>query len=70
MPTLTINIAGRGTPLSNGDTSKVGHMWYTLTDNNGNSQSFGFSPLANATGLARAIGPGQVNASHSPQLTR
>ena len=65
MPTLTINIAGRGTPLSNGDTSKVGHMWYTLTDNNGNSQSFGFSPLANATGLARAIGPGQVNAHGS-----
>jgi hypothetical protein len=34
MPTLTINIAGRGTLLSNGDASQVGHMWYSLTDNN------------------------------------
>jgi hypothetical protein len=62
MPTLTINIAGRGTLLSNGDASQVGHMWYSLTDNNGNSESYGFSPVADATGLARANGPGEVNA--------
>lgn len=44
MPTLTINIANRGTPLSDGDSSAVGHMWYEISDGNGNTQSYGFAP--------------------------
>ncbi|GHU35892.1 hypothetical protein AGMMS50256_31730 [Betaproteobacteria bacterium] len=48
MPTVTVNIAGRGTLLSDGKTSRVGHMWYTLTDNNGTSTSWGFSPVEEA----------------------
>ncbi|MCL2789612.1 MAG: hypothetical protein FWD79_03120 [Desulfobulbus sp.] len=45
MPTVTINIAPAGTPLANGTTSSVGHMWYTLADDNGNiTASWGFAP--------------------------
>mgnify|MGYP000921664232 FL=1 len=39
MPILTINVAERGTPLYDFDdpfkqeTSNVGHMWYSITDN-------------------------------------
>ena len=42
MPVLTINIAERGTPLYDFDdhfkqeTSNVGHMWYSITDNEAN----------------------------------
>lgn len=35
MPTLTIKIAVAGTPLANGKSSQVGHMWYSLTDDQG-----------------------------------
>lgn len=41
--TVTINIAGRGTPLLGGDTSSVGHMWFEL-NNNGIKTSYGFAP--------------------------
>ncbi|MDD5387633.1 MAG: calcium-binding protein, partial [Sulfuricurvum sp.] len=57
MYTVTINIAGRGTPLSNGDTSKVGHMWYSLNDGTGEpNQSFGFAPILDG----RPFTPGEV----------
>ena len=40
MPTVTVNIAGRGTPTSDGDTTATGHMWYTVTDSASNSASY------------------------------
>lgn len=42
--TVTIKIANIGTPLSGGGYSRAGHMWYELSDGNGESQSFGFGP--------------------------
>ncbi|MBU0484384.1 MAG: hypothetical protein KKB30_07720 [Proteobacteria bacterium] len=62
MLTVTIKISERGTSLNNGDTSRVGHMWYSLDDGNGNTISYGFSPRVGATGISQAFGPGQVNA--------
>ena len=45
MPTVTINIAGRGTGLSQGGSSAVGHMWYELNAGAGaTSESYGFAP--------------------------
>ena len=45
MPTVTINIAGQGTLLANGETSSFGHMWYELNDGNGGqTESYGFAP--------------------------
>ncbi|MDO9012817.1 MAG: hypothetical protein Q7U78_13590, partial [Gallionella sp.] len=44
MPSLTVHIADAGNALSNGGTSDVGHMWFTLTDALGNEYSYGFSP--------------------------
>ena len=64
MPTVTINIAGRGTPTSDGS-SKVGHMWYELKDGNGNSASYGFSPVADNNPFNDPVGPGGVNV-HGP----
>jgi hypothetical protein len=37
-------------------------MWYSLNDGRGNTASYGFSPVANASGTDRLIGPGSVNA--------
>ena len=62
MPTLTIKIAAVGTRLLDGEESLVGHMWYSLTDSNGATQSYGFSPVAGAPLLERVHGPGEVNA--------
>ncbi len=62
MPSVTINIAGRGTPTDDGDSS-VGHMWYSLNDGNGNNASYGFSPDAEHVGWPFA--PGAVN-THGP----
>ena len=56
MPTVTINIADRGTGLSQGGTSSVGHMWYELNDGKGNSASYGFAPIEHG----QWRGPGQV----------
>jgi len=61
MPTVTINIVGARTPTSD-NPSVAGHMWYSLTDSNGNTASYGFSPIASATGKDRASGSGKVNA--------
>jgi hypothetical protein len=45
MPTITINIAGRGTRLADGTQSDTGHMWYSLNDGRGNApESYGFAP--------------------------
>lgn len=44
MPKVTVNIADRGTELAAGGTSSVGHMWYELTDDQGNTSSYGFAP--------------------------
>ncbi|WP_181259230.1 calcium-binding protein [Pseudoduganella armeniaca] len=57
MPTVTINIAGRGTGLANGTTSSVGHMWYELS-NGGKTESFGFAPNEAHHGIPFA--PGEV----------
>jgi len=49
MPTLTINIAGSDTPLSNGETSSYGHMWYSIDPVDGVAfpESYGFGPKDN-----------------------
>jgi hypothetical protein len=64
MPTVTINIAGRGTPTGDGP-SKVGHMWYSLNDGNGTSYSYGFSPVKDKNPFNDPWGPGDVNV-HGP----
>ncbi|MBD2519906.1 hypothetical protein H6G93_34185, partial [Nostoc sp. FACHB-973] len=69
MPSVTINIAGRGTALASGGTSSVGHMWYSLRDNNGNTTSYGFAPDAQHHGSPFA--PGQVyNNDNTNYLSR
>lgn len=61
MLTFTIQMAPIDTPLANGDTSALGHMWYTLDDGSGNPPlSFGFPPLDNTTGIRRMLGSGDV----------
>ncbi|XWU45337.1 MAG: hypothetical protein HEQ09_09280 [Dolichospermum sp. UKL202] len=60
MPTVTINIAGHETPLADGTKSSVGHMWYSLTDSNGNKTSYGFSP--DREHGSQPFAPGAVNA--------
>jgi hypothetical protein len=43
MPTMTVYIAERGTPLVSGGTSAAGHMWYSISsDGISDQQSFGF----------------------------
>lgn len=61
MLTVTINIAARGTPLSDGGFSEFGHMWYSLNDGNGNTVSYGFSPIIDENPLNNPFGPGGVN---------
>jgi len=39
--------------------STFGHMYYSLTDGNGNTNYYGFGPAEGATGAARINGPGQ-----------
>ena len=54
--TVTIYIADRGTTLAEGGTSAVGHMWLSITNSNGNVESFGFAPLNHG----EAFGPGKI----------
>jgi hypothetical protein len=61
MQTVTINIAGRGTPLADGTTSYRGHMWYSLTDVSGSAKSYGFAPDEQHHGSPFA--PGKVYTS-------
>ncbi len=62
---LTLNIAAPGTtciePNGNVIESSVGHMWYTVTDSNGNSYNFGFAPVNPGT----PFGPGYVTMTDS-----
>lgn len=60
--TVTINIAGRGTPLLGGGESSVGHMWYELS-NNGKKDSYGFAPDKNHQG--QPFAPGEVYSNDS-----
>jgi len=60
MPTVTINIAGRGTNVSDDGTgnpgqSSVGHMWYELNNSQGQSESYGFAPVEHGD----PFGPGK-----------
>ncbi len=58
---LTIHIASADTPLSDGEKSFAGHMWYSIRNtDSGKVQSFGFGPPANAVGVAKIFGPGVV----------
>lgn len=50
MPTVRVYIAAKNTPVYEPDTgtvesSAMGHMWYEIVDDNGNTRSFGFSPI-------------------------
>lgn len=59
MPSVTINIAGRGTTLSQGGVSSVGHMWFELNNGAGGpSESYGFAPDAQHHGDPFA--PGEI----------
>jgi hypothetical protein len=57
---LTINIAAPGTaeigPNGGVTQSLPGHVWYTVTDSNGNSYRFGFDPISQGS----PFGAGQV----------
>jgi hypothetical protein len=59
MLTVTIKIANRGTLLSDGKTSSVGHMWYSLDNGNGTITSRGFAPDADHQGQPFAPGAKQ-----------
>jgi Ca2+-binding RTX toxin-like protein len=61
MLTITINLARRGPSFSGEGYAEVGRMWYSLTDSNGISSSYGFVPGRGATGIDQAVGAGQVN---------
>lgn len=56
-PTLTIVIATGGIE-ADGSTSHEGHMYYVLTDSNGNQTSYGFAP--DRTHQGEPFAPGQV----------
>ena len=54
-PTLTV-VTAHGGAESDGSTSLVGHMYYTLNDGNGNISSYGFAPQSEHS----TSGPGKV----------
>lgn len=56
MPAVTIYIAHTLTSLSTGGYSKTGHIWIGVTDSNGQTQHFGFAPVAHSD----AYGPGKI----------
>ena len=58
---MTIYIAPRGTPLADGGISQVGHMYYTLTDSNGITYTYGFAPAVHG----EAFGAGRVYTNDS-----
>lgn len=53
MPKLMVNVAGRGTPLSDGGASETGHLWYELISDDGSVLSFGFAPSRMAVPMVR-----------------
>jgi Ca2+-binding RTX toxin-like protein len=58
---MTVYVAPRGTPLLAGGTSAVGHMYYTLTDGNSTTYSYGFAPTVHG----EAFGSGTVYTNDS-----
>ena len=36
MPTMTIYVTSRGTPMADGSTSATGHMWFSLSEDGTN----------------------------------
>ena len=66
--TVTINIAGAGTPTTTGP-SFAGHMWYSLDNGSGTAVSYGFAPVDGATGIDRAFGDGDVHTNDSSTYT-
>ena len=68
MPTLTIHMAPIWTPLANGKTSTVGHMFYTIDNGSGSPPlSYGFAPVDGATGIKKAFGPGDRHTNDNTQ---
>ncbi|MET3449667.1 calcium-binding protein [Ralstonia sp. 1138] len=68
MPFVTVNIANAGTPLSDGNTSSVGHMWYSLDKGDGSQpSSYGFAPDENHHG--QPFAPGQVYSNDNSNYT-
>ena len=43
MATLTIKVAPQGAGFGDNKVSAAGHVWYELTDDNGNRYSYGFN---------------------------
>ena len=54
--TLTVHVAAAGTGLNSGGYSQMGHVWWTITNNQGQSFDFGFGPLKEG----EAWGPGGI----------
>ena len=48
--TVTIYYAHAGSPMSGGDKSGPGHMWYSIGDGTGPEKSYGFGPKISAPG--------------------
>ena len=69
MATITVNIAGRGTPLAEGGASATGHMWFTLDPGDGSStESRGFAP--DATHQGQPFAPGEVHKNDEINYTQ
>jgi hypothetical protein len=62
-PTLTVVTTTGGDESNGAGNSKAGHMYYVLTDSNGDSISFGFAPInAGAPfGAGRVINTDRAN---------
>ena len=56
MPTMTVYITERGTPMADGGTSAAGHMWFSISQDGTNQKSYGFAPVVHGM----PAGPGQV----------
>lgn len=61
MPYLTVKIVNQGTNHIREDgilEPSIGHMWYVITDSNGQEDSYGFAPDKEHEGMPFA--PGEV----------
>ncbi|HRF73387.1 MAG TPA: hypothetical protein PL117_11490, partial [Accumulibacter sp.] len=56
MTAVTVYIAGRGTSLAEGGSSRAGHIWYVLVGAGGQTASYGFAPAQHG----ESSGPGRV----------
>jgi hypothetical protein len=66
---IRVYIEAPGTPTADGGSSTAGHMWYSLTDNEGNPFDYGFGPRDGATGSERINGPGEPRNSDRDYYT-